>query len=231
MSKPIKVPSNNTIERTPRKLQYYIEEEKEVVDDFERMVKQKYGFTKGIMGYEVIKAFKLYMALLDFECYGEIQPYTFVENDRTHKPLMDNKKLLAGYIYDNYYKGDRITFRELQDIIIKEYRRSDKRTHQAYVDALEANEILCRCDDIDRYDFYYYHEIPALSLKDNLHGDLLTVYNHIPDKGVIRIEQLKRITGWDDEKLGKHLRVLEDDKLIARPTPGVFTLPEIEEEE
>jgi hypothetical protein len=223
--KPIKVNSNNTIEREPLRRQYLFKEDKQVIIDFERMVKQFYGFHRGIISVEIIKAFKLYMASLDFECYSDIPTDTLIKKDHAHKPLLlDGKKLLAGYVCDNFYLGDRITFRELQDIIINEYGRSDKRTHKSYVDTLEVHDILVRCDNVERYDYYYFKEVPLLGPVDNLNEDQTKVYGFIPDEGVIRMEKLERISGWSHEKLAKNLEQLENDGLIERPTPGVFKI-------
>ncbi len=77
-----------------------------------------------------------------------------------HKHLKTDQKMLLSCLEESYQEADVIKFKDIQDIIRREFDRKDHRTHKSYVDALRSRELLIQPDGVKDYDYYFFKEIP-----------------------------------------------------------------------
>jgi len=230
-NKPIKVVEKNTVETGEcrlKKLQYKVDDPNGVIEDFERFVREDYGFTRGIIGRKVIESLSYFMGLHKFEQYKHLDPYVITESAGTHtKPMMTNHEILVGLLQSKYYPKDRIHFEEIQEIITTDLNKIDKRTHKSYVDVLECNHVLIRRNEVERYTNYYFKEIPeSESYKDiveetlsALDPSMSMVYDEIKssDKHV-SIPKLLKQTKLKEQTLIFSIRKLKEKNLIQDST-------------
>lgn len=212
--KMVKVAPKNTVEeREKKKMHWLFQDDEGIINKFERMVRAKYGFTREIIGKEILEALKNHMDYNGFEPGSSPKEDSFSNNPFAHKQfLISNHELFQGCLDDKYSAGEKITFSELQEILRGEFDLKDKRTHKSYVDALEAKKVLNIPEGIGKYDFYYFKEIPPLSelerrtieLKNKLTEPQFKVLMAFPqDNSEINYSKISRITGMnpDDVKL------------------------------
>lgn len=224
--KPVKVDEKDTTINHKKRIRYVVDDPNNVIGDFERYVRSKYGFTKGIIGKEVLEAISSYLALNDFGQYKHKSLDTFQVEGHAHTQFVNkNHEALASILDDSYSNGDEVSFDDIRAIISTEFNRIDGRTHKSYVDALVSRKILIEIGN--KYSSYYYLELPELSDIEKKAMDLTLsktqrlILNEIPDEG-IQLQKLSIAVGIRTAKLKPHLTGLEEKDLIWSPAAGKF---------
>lgn len=230
--KPIKVAEKDTITNRQKKLQYYVDDPNNVINEFEKYVRSKYGFTRGIIGKEVIAAFENHLTINHFGVYKNRSIDLFNFEGPAHKQLKTNHEILLKLLEKNYKESEVVKFKDIQDIIRREFNRTDRRTHKSYVDALRSRELLIQPDGVPDYDYYFFKELPApregrpsfvVDVQTKLIFPGNKIYSLLPEDGSsITIGQIRRMTTLKEADIMTGINQLENLGLLKTVRIGTF---------
>lgn len=230
--KPIKVDEKDTVTNRQKKLQYYVDDPNNVVKDFERYVRSKYGFTKGIIGKEIIEAFENHLTLKRFGAYKKRSLDIFTFDGPAHKHLKNPHEVLLRCLEDRYNEGEAIKFRDIQDIIRNEFEFGDRRTHKSYVDILRSSAFLIQPDGVKDYDYYFFKEMPkaedgrvkhVVDVQTQLIFPGNKIYPVLPPVGrKVTIEGLRELSPLKPSDVETGLKQLVENGILRHKGIGQF---------
>lgn len=230
--KPVKVDEKDTIENRKSKLQCYIEDNEGVMNDFKRFLRGKYGFVNGIYGKELLEAVSCYLTLNQFEHYRHRSLDILRDGGPAHKKLKSKPEILLEYLEKEFKESDVIKFKQIQDIILREFGNTDRRTHKSYVNALIAVAFLLQPDGVKDYDYYFFKEMPkpregrpafVVDVQTRLVFPGNKIYPLIPENGKsITIDKIRKLSTLKEADIQTGLKQLTNSKLINSPIIGHF---------
>lgn len=184
------------------------------------------------MGKEIIEALENHLALHNF---GPFKNKSIDFTDfigPAHKHLKSNHDLLVSCLEELYQEADVIKFKQIQDIIRREFGRTDRRTHKSYVDALRSRDLLIQPDGVKDYDYYFFKELPApregrpsfvVDVQTKLVFPGNKVYALLPEDGSsISIDQMRSLTTLKDADIMTGIKQLETLGLLKLVGIGNF---------
>jgi len=230
--KPVKVAEKDTIEKRHTKLQCFIDNSDCVLDDFRKFLISKYGFVNGIYGKELSESLKDRMARHGYGPYKQRSLDYLGEGSPAHKQLKTNHEILLKLLEKNYKESEVVKFKDIQDIIRREFNRTDRRTHKSYVDALRSRELLIQPDGVPDYDYYFFKELPApregrpsfvVDVQTKLIFPGNKIYALLPeDSSSITIGQIRRMTTLKEADIMTGINQLENLGLLKTVRIGTF---------
>lgn len=236
--KPVKVHERDTVTNRQKKLQYIVDDPNNVTGEFEKFVRTKYGFTKGIIGKELIEALENHLALHNF---GPFKNKSLDFTDflgPAHKHLKSNHQTLLSHLEDLFQEGEVIKFKQIQDVIRREFGRTDRRTHKSYVDALRSRELLIQPDGVRDYEYYFFKEqpqarenrpTPVVDVQTRLVFPGNKVFELLPGPGTtFTVQRLRKMTTLKDADFQTGLKQLTQFGIISDVGIGKFRVNEIE---
>lgn len=238
--KPVKVHEKDTVTKRKKKLQYYVDDPENVVNEFEKYVRSKYGFIRGIIGKEVITAFENHLTINHFGIYKN-RSIDFSNFDGpAHKQLKSNHEVLLNFIEKRYIEGEVVKFKDIQDIIRCEFDLTDRRTHKSYVDALCSRELLIQPDGVKDYEYYFFKELPApkegrptypVDVQTKLVFPGNKIHELLPDDTIISIGEIRRMTTLKEDDIRNGIDQLEKLGLLEVTCIGKFRKKNFEGDE
>lgn len=234
---PVKVAEKDTINQKDSKLQYYVRDRNGTIKLFEAFVRSKYGFTKGIIGQELLEAMENHMALYGFGIFKHKSLDFLGDHGPAHIHLKSTHEILLTHLEEKYQTTDVIKFKDIQNIIRKEFNRTDRRTHKSYTDALCAADFLIQPDGVKDYDYYFFKEIPqpregrpayVVDVQTRLVFPGNKLYDLLPGQGeVFTVQRLRKMTTLKDADFQAGLKQLTELKIIRNVGIGQFIVEEV----
>jgi hypothetical protein len=227
--KPIEVPEEQTKPEQRIRVQYKVDDPENIIKDFEHFVREKYGFIRGAIGIELLKALHQYMADQGFKEYPSIEND---ENSITTTNLLPQHRATLRLLQKKYDDSSKIIFDDFCEAARQGAGVGDQRTHKRYADVFELNNILLRPGGVEKYDHYYFYTIP-----DKLPVEVPTldkasrkVLEEFKGYHQLSINTLVRKTGLKEGKVIEGVSALEDRDMIETTAIGVFKITPYGEE-
>lgn len=234
--KAVKVAEKDTVEVKESKLQYYVRDQNGTKKLFEAFVRSKYGFTKGIIGQEVLEALENHMALYGFGIFKHKSLDFLGDQGPAHKKLKATHESLLRHLEEEYQTTDVIKFKDIQDIMNKIFKREDTRTHKNWTDALRASAYLIQPDGVKDYDYYFFKEMPkprkgrpafVVDVQTKLVFPANKIFELLPGPGgVFTVQRLRKLTTLKEDDLQTALKQLKNFNIIEDVGIGQFKVKE-----